>query len=189
MVEIKATVHTQSRTEASYGKSTVGNRIVSMDFNAYTDKNNPNYVARGVEVVIPNNATDEEKRIASSYVKKVKELMDSNGYAEKSGTGKDYPIRQNGIGYASTSEYGRGKEGFFHLEPFFAQDKAAVEIINNNKYKYAEIIASTFGQLKGARIIPPHEEGGNEGATAMFNGKKMSETDFAREEIVQQFKE
>jgi|DEB0MinimDraft_10_1074344.scaffolds.fasta_scaffold09912_3 uncharacterized protein YneF (UPF0154 family) len=186
MVEIKATVHTQSRTEASYGKSTVGNRIVSMDFNAYTDKNNPNYVARGVEVVIPNNATDEEKRIASSYVKKVKELMDSNGYAEKSGTGKDYPIRQNGIGYASTSEYGRGKEGFFHLEPFFAQDKAAVEIINNNKYKYAEIIASTFGQLKGARIIPPHEEGGNEGATAMFNGKKMSETDFAREEIVPQ---
>lgn len=174
-----ASVGLNPRDTGEYGSSTSGNRIVSMDFNAGG--------GRGVEVIIPNNASQEELRVTEEYIKKVANFFDENGYKDL--TGSNYQIRERvpgQKGYLTTdqnkaqrSDNKGGLSGYFHLEPFFKEDAHAVRIINENKDKYAKILADTYGTLDGARIIPAHTTK-KQGTTMTFNGQEISETQFGK---------
>ena len=174
-----ASVGLNPRDTGEYGSSTSGNRIVSMDFNAGG--------GTGVEVIIPNNASQEELRVTKEYIKKVANFFDENGYKDL--TGSNYQIRERvpgQKGYLTTdqnkaqrSDNKGGLSGYFHLEPFFKEDANAVRIINENKDKYAKILADTYGTLDGARIIPAHTTK-KQGTTMTFNGQEISETQFGK---------
>jgi hypothetical protein len=131
----------QSRDQLSQERrrSLPGQRIVSLDFNGFTKK------ARGVEIVIPDDATPEERQAAQNYVDRVAQFFRENGL-------EDYPVR----GVRTTSENKRGMSGYFHTEPFFNSDPEAVEIITNNTTDYAKILAETLGNIPGVTFIPPH---------------------------------
>lgn len=115
---------------------------VSHDFN---DADNPN--AKGVEVIIPDNATPEVRAAAEKYAADTANWFRSKGYA-------DYPNR----GVKTRSENKRGVPGRVHVEPFFAKDAKAVEIMNQNQAEYAGILAGSFGQLSNAVIHAPHNQ-------------------------------
>lgn len=179
-----ASVSSKARDEADYGRSVPGSRIISMDFNSADNKK-----AVGTMVVVPNTTTAEEMRVVHAYNEKVKQFFDSNGYEALSG--KEYKIRDSQVqgqkGFVTTQQNGRGKEGYFHLEPFFEGDEAAVAIINKNSQGYAKVIAETFGTLDGARIIPPHQANSGakyKGATLKYQGKNVFEIDFAKQALV-----
>lgn len=179
-----ATVSSKARDEADYGRSVPGSRIISMDFNSADNKK-----AVGTMVVVPNTTTAEEMRVVHAYNEKVKQFFDSNGYEALSG--KEYKIRDSQVqgqkGFVTTQQNGRGKDGYFHLEPFFEGDEAAVAIINKNSQGYAKVIAETFGTLDGARIIPPHQANKGakyKGATLKYQGKNVFEIDFAKQALV-----
>jgi hypothetical protein len=143
-------------------QSTKGNRVVSLDFNATPG-------AKGVEIVIPDDATDEEKAAAQNYVASVKKYFEDRGY-------KNYPVR----GVRQTSTNKRGVPGFFHTEPFFSTDKEAVDIISKDPGGYASVVASTLGSLPGTKFIPPHMEE-SQGASIP---KGPSERQFALDKLI-----
>ena len=147
-------------------QSTKGNRIVSLDFNATPG-------AKGVEVVIPDDATDEEKAAAQNYVSSVKKYFEDRGY-------KNYPIR----GVRRTSANKRGVPGFIHTEPFFSTDKEAVDIISKDPAGYASVVATTLGALPGTKFIPPHMEE-SQGAVIP---KGLSERQFALDKLIPELK-
>jgi len=179
-----ATVSSKARDETDYGRSVPGSRIISLDFNSADNKK-----AVGTMVVVPNTTTAEEMRVVHAYNEKVKQFFDSNGYEALSG--KEYKIRDAQVagqkGFVTTQQNGRGKDGYFHLEPFFEGDEAAVAIINKNAQGYAKVIAETFGTLDGATIIPPHQANSGAkymGATMKYLGKDVFEIDFAKQALV-----
>lgn len=137
-------VISQSRDELSAAerKSTPGNRIISLDFNDATNKS-----AKGVEIVIPEDASPEERQASQEYVDAVEAFFKSHGH-------DSYPNR----GVKTRKEVGSGKRGYYHTEPFFIADAQAVEIIKNNPEEYAHILATTLGKIGGARFIAPHEK-------------------------------
>ena len=130
----------RDQLSASERKSVKGKRLVSLDFNGAEKK------ARGVEIIIPNDATPEERAAAEAYVQQVSEFFKANGLA-------DYPIR----GVRTTKENkGRGMSGYFHTEPFFNSDPEAAQVIKDNLKAYSQVLAGTLGQIPGVRFIAPH---------------------------------
>ena len=158
-------VFAKSRDEftSAERKSIEGDRIISLDFNTATNKS-----AKGVEIVIPSNATAAEKAAAQAYVDEVEAFFKKHGH-------DSYPNRGVKVSGKGVS----GKQGYFHTEPFFIADAKAVEIIKENPAEYAQILAETLGILDGARFIAPHEKGA-EGAT----GSIGSERAFALNNII-----
>lgn len=158
-------VFSKSRDEftSAERKSTEGDRIISLDFNAAT-----NTSAKGVEIVIPSDATAAEKKAAKAYVDAVEAFFKKHGH-------DSYPNRGVKVSGKGVS----GKKGYFHTEPFFIADAKAVEIIKEHPAEYAQILAETLGILDGARFIAPHEKGA-EGAS----GSIGSERAFALETVI-----
>lgn len=138
------------------------NRQISLDFNAAPSKN-----AKGIEIIIPNNATEEERQIAQEYVAKTQQY-----FAER---GANVPAR----GVRTAKENGRGTPNRFHTEPFFVGDAASRAVMEKDPDGYAQVLASTLGRIPGAMFIPPHKSNDPGASDGKFN-----ERDFAKGSII-----
>jgi hypothetical protein len=150
------------QTREYHKQSKAGARQVSLDFN---DSNNP--AARGVEIIIPDDHTPEERQMAQQYVDATVEWFASKGVI--------VPNR----GVKTRKENGRGTPGRFHTEPFFINDQAALAAIQNDPDGYSKVLASTLGTLAGVTFIAPHKK--NDPGASRGN---VNERDFARTYIL-----
>lgn len=143
-------------------RSKPGARLVSLDFNDARSSQ-----AKGIEVVIPDNATHEERRAADAYVKGVQAFFKSHGV--------ERPIR----GVHTRSETGRGVPGIIHTEPFFLKDKAALRAIQADPAGYVKVLSETLGTIEGVTFMPPHkinDPGAQQGS--------LNERDFAKKVLI-----
>jgi hypothetical protein len=150
------------QTRDALPASTPSARQVSLDFN---DAASP--TARGVEIIIPNDATDEERAIAQAYVDRTTEWFRSKGI--------DVPNR----GVRTAKENGRGTRGRFHTEPFFVADSDALAAVQGDPEGYAQVLASTLGRINGVTFIAPHkvnDPGASRG--------DINERDFAKQVLI-----
>lgn len=131
---------------------------ISMDFNAA-----PSGTARGTEVIIPDDASPEVRAAAELY-----NIMVAD-FARKYGI-EDYPVR----GVKTRSENKRGVPNTVHVEPFFNSDLEIQRLIQENPEEFAEIYRMSFGGLPNARLISPHGEGADRGATSEIFGDETS---------------
>lgn len=153
-------------------QSVPGARQVALDFNDAS--NSP--TARGVEIVIPSNATAEEKQAAQAYTDELTAWFQSKGVdvpnrGVKNRTGKNKAVPR------------------FHTEPFFAKDEAARQAIiddataaaeRGEPSEYAQLLVRTLGRVPGINFIAPHESGKAAGAVS----GDYNERDFARKYII-----
>jgi hypothetical protein len=151
----------RTRDEIRRG-SQPGNRLISLDYNS--SSSGGNYAM----IVIPNDATDQERAAANSYVNGVTDWF------RKNGVNVGNPVIK------TSSENGRGVGGFFHTEPAFAENTAAMTLLRDKAPEYAQILAGTLGGIPGATFIPPHKKND---PGAMANGFP-GERDFARQYIM-----
>jgi hypothetical protein len=172
---------TSTRNQLTLGREP-GRRDISLDFNSV----GLNARASGALLVVPDNASPEEITAAKQYLKGLQDLMEKHGH-------KGYALLGGGVhgpGIRTTSENKRGVPGVFHTEGWFAGDQKAVDIMSmpEAQQEYANLLSKTLGNISGARFIPPHIAGGNEGATKNIkvgNGRQsISETEFARTRIL-----
>lgn len=139
-----------------------GDRLISLDFNDCRNR-----AAKGIEIVIPDDATKEERKAAEAYVKGVQAFFKSHGL--------DRPIRA----VRTRSEAGRGVRGQFHTEPFFLKDEEALRVMQKDPQGYVDVVAATLGTIKGATFMPPHktnDPGASKG--------KLNERDFAKKTLI-----
>jgi hypothetical protein len=152
-------------------KSVPGARQVALDFN-----DAKNSTARGVEIVIPSNATDEESAAAQAFTDEL-----TAWYASKGVTVPNRGVKTvTGDGTAVPR---------FHTEPFFAKDQAARDAIiadakaaaaRGEPSEYAQLLVRTLGRVPGITFIAPHESGSAAGAVS----GDYNERDFARKYII-----
>lgn len=136
-------VHDMVRSEFGT-RSTPGNRIISMDSNSASGR--AGEILRPL-VIIPNNATPQERQAAQASADAVARwLADNNPGQGRATTGL---VR-------TTAENGRGIGGFFHTEFHSVNDTSALTTIRNNPQEYARIMAGTLGAIPGANFIVPH---------------------------------
>jgi hypothetical protein len=150
------------KTRDQLPASSPTSRQISLDFNAAANKN-----AKGIEIIIPNNATDEERQRAQEYVAKTQQY-----FAER---GVNVPVR----GVRTAKENGRGTPNRFHTEPFFVGDAASRAVMEKDPDGYAQVLASTLGRIPGAMFIPPHKSNDPGASDGKFN-----ERDFAKGSII-----
>lgn len=130
-----------TRDQLSSRKSVPGARIFSQDFNDDgTDKK-----VKGIEIVVPSDATKEEIEKAKAWVQRTHSTFKELGV--------DVPIR-HGDGL---KKGGRGVDGFFHLEDHFLDDVQARNAIKENPELFAQVTASTLGTISGSTFINPHK--------------------------------
>ena len=139
-------------------RPTAGITNVSLDFNA-----SESGTARGVEVIIPDNASPEVRSAAEAYVQRVADFARASGIT-------DYPIR----GVRTRSENGRGVSHTVHTEPFFNNDLEMQQAVKSNPQAFAQIYKDTFGGVPSSRIIPPHGVGKDRGAASSVFGDETS---------------
>ena len=150
------------KTRDQLPASSPTSRQISLDFNAAPSKN-----AKGIEIIIPNNATEQERQLAQEYVAKTQQY-----FAER---GVNVPAR----GVRTAKENGRGTPNRFHTEPFFVGDAASRSVMEKDPDGYAQVLASTLGRIPGAMFIPPHKSNDPGAADGNFN-----ERDFAKGSII-----
>lgn len=142
------------------GGSRVGQRQISLDFNDLGD------TGRRVEIVIPYNATKEERAAAKAYVQRTVEFYRSKGI--------DMPDGQ------VLTRTGKGKAvSRFHTEPFNGKDKEAYEAVRDNPDEYASILEDTLGRVANVTFIAPHRS--NDGGA---QNDETNERDFARNYLI-----
>lgn len=151
-------------------KSVPGARQAALDFNDSESS------ARGVEIIIPFNATPEEREAAQAYTDELSAWFKSKGVdvpnrGVKDRTGENKAVNR------------------FHTEPFFAKDEAARQAIiddanaaaeRGEPSEYAQLLVRTLGRVPGINFIAPHESGKAAGAVS----GKYNERDFARKYII-----
>ena len=148
------------QTRDQIGKqSTPQERQVSLDFNSGGTQ------SRGVEIVIPSNATTEERAAAQEYTTTLTAWFKSKGV--------DVPNRGVMAKTGSGNLVSR-----FHTEPFFIQDAEARRAIESDPDGYARVLVSTLGRLPVTFIAPHTSTDG--GAT----DGSINERDFARTVII-----
>lgn len=153
-------VTTQTREEV--GPSTLEARQVSLDFNDASST-----TARGIEIIIPDDATAKERAAAQDYVSQTQQFFAAQGVT--------VPVR----GVKTRSENGRGTAGRFHTEPFFVGDAEALAAMQKDPAGYAAVLAGTLGKIPGVTFIAPHKAN-DPGATR----GSVNERDFARQFIL-----
>lgn len=140
--------------------STASRRQVSLDFNDLGPK------SRRVEIVIPYNATKEEKAAAKAYVERTVEFFRAKGI--------DMPDGQ------VLTKTGNGElVSRFHTEPFNAHDKDSYQAVRDNPDEYAAILEDTLGRVANVTFIAPHttRDGGAQ-------NDETNERDFARSHLI-----
>ena len=151
-----------SKTRDLLPKSTADARQVSLDFNAAPSKN-----AKGVEIIIPNDASAIERAAAMDYVNKTQQY-----FAER---GVEVPAR----GVRTAKENGRGTPGRFHTEPFFVGHAEARKVMESDPDGYAQVLADTLGRIPNVTFIAPHKTNDPGASDGKFN-----ERDFAKGSII-----
>lgn len=127
-----------------------GGVIVNLDTNS-----GPKGKQTGPLIVIPDNATDEQRKAAEDYVNKIEAA-----YRAKFGTSINGTVK-------TTSENGRGRPGTIHTEPFAVTDTKAVDYFSKDpdgRALLAQITASTLGTIPGVKFSLPHDPTNNAGA-------------------------
>jgi hypothetical protein len=140
-------------------KSTPQARQVSLDFNSGAAQ------SRGVEIVVPANATPDERAAAQEYTTALTAWFKSKGVE----------VPNRGV----LAKTGRGKSvSRFHTEPFFIQDAESRKAIEADPDGYARVLVATLGRLP-VTFIAPHTltDGGAEDGD-------INERDFARTVII-----
>jgi hypothetical protein len=151
-----------TKTRDELGRSSIGSRQVSLDFNAAASKD-----ARGIEIIIPNDATPEERNAANRYVQLTQKFFADRGLNRR--------IR----GVRTAKENGRGTPGRFHTEPFFVGDGEARKIMESDPDGYAQVLANAFNGVQGVTFIAPHKKNDPGASDGKFN-----ERDFAKGSII-----
>ena len=151
-----------SKTRDLLPKSTADARQVSLDFNAAPSKN-----AKGVEIIIPNNASAIERAAAMDYVNKTQQYFADRGV--------EVPVR----GVRTAKENGRGTPGRFHTEPFFFGHAEARKVMESDPDGYAQVLADTLGRIPNVTFIAPHKTNDPGASDGKFN-----ERDFAKGSII-----
>ena len=137
-------VFTGSRDQMSGFSSAPGSRKISLDFNDAENK-----AARGIEIVVPSGASDEEVAHAKAYAKATQAFLKSKGVV--------VPLRgDEGIALKSNGSRRHGRGGVFHTEPFFASNTAARNAIMSDPEGYARVLGATLGKIPGTTFIAPH---------------------------------
>ena len=140
-------------------------RRIALDFNAGG--------GRGVEIIIPKNATEAELAASEAYVSGVKDLFERYGY-------EDYPIRHSdyrpGIKRLG-EENSSGINNTFHTEPFFKEDEKAAAIFMDPAFRteYAALLDNTLRTLPNSVTIAPHGVGKDKGASFEYDGETHTE--------------
>ena len=149
-------------------QSIPGKRNISLDFNSALN-------GRGGEIIIPDNATKEERAAAWAYLKGVQQVAKKYGY-------DNYKIR----GVKTRSENGRGVGGFFHTEPFFAQDPKFKKLLTNPDFvkDLSRTTAKTLGSIDGATFIAAHKSSDYGATMTLADGTKINERDFSRNQLI-----
>jgi hypothetical protein len=153
----QVTAKTRDQIKSS---SRAGQRQVSLDFNSGVS------TSRGVEIVIPHDATPEERVAAQAYVDKTVNWYRSKGIEVPAGR--------------VLTKTGRGSSvSRFHTEPFYVQDADAMTAVQNDPDGYAAILEETLGRLSGVTFIAPHKttDGGAQ-------NDQINERDFARSYLI-----
>ena len=151
-----------SKTRDQMPRSTADARQVSLDFNAAASKD-----AKGVEIIIPNDASAIERAAAMDYVNKTQQY-----FAER---GVNVPVR----GVRTAKENGRGTPGRFHTEPFFVGHSEARKVMESDPDGYAKVLADTLGRIPNVTFIAPHKTNDPGASDGKFN-----ERDFAKGSII-----
>ncbi len=158
-----------SRDQIPNFKSTPGARKISLDFNDASNK-----AARGIEFVLPSDATAQEVSSLKDWAKKTQAFFLKYGI--------EVPIRgDEGIALKSDGSRRTGKSGVIHLEPFFASNLDARNTIIAHPTEFAYILSTSLEGIDGATIMAPHTLPGaddtNPGEGATSGG--ISERNFA----------
>ena len=136
-------------------------RYVSLDFNAADSPK-----AQGIEVVMPDDATNDELAAAQLYCYLLQWFYASNGIQRivRKGRGRKEGEQIDGLVFDA------GHPGVIHTEPFFAADIAARRCIERNHFEYCSmVLVPSFGNLDNVTFILPHTQR-DPGATTK-NGK------------------
>ena len=144
-------------------------RRISLDFNSA-----PNVTSPGVEIIVPQDVSDQEAEAASAYAQGVASLFDAYGYGGYGIRPSPFKpgVKRKGI------EASRGMSNTFHLEPFFLQDERAREIFMQPEFQadYADLINRTVRTIPNSVTIAPHVgPGKDQGAQFDFDGQTITE--------------
>lgn len=141
-------------------------RRIALDFNS-ADNPTP-----GVEIIVPEDITDEELEASKAYVEGVAKLFDKHGYGGYSiRTSSFHPgVKRRGI------ENSSGISNTFHTEPFFMQDEKARAIFMMPEFQqdYTELLSDTLRTIPDSVIMAPHKKGA-EGAAFEGDGETVTE--------------
>lgn len=155
------------KNEVGKFESKVGDRKISLDFNAAGSS------ARGFEVLIPSDASNDEEERANQYLQRLGDFFDRNGV----------PRTNRGV---KRKNFPSNNPVIF-TEPFFNEDVDAINCVVQNIGEYNRILLETLGQIQGAVLMAPHENtaisttvgGDRTGAVLRYNGETIGEREFA----------
>jgi hypothetical protein len=101
-------------------------------------------------VVIPDNATAEQRSAAEAYARGVADVY-------KTQFGKSLEPK-----VVTRSQNGRGRNDTIHTEPFSVNDSKAVKFFTSpeGKAAHAQLLRDTFGKVPGAQFSIPHDPTG-----------------------------
>lgn len=141
-------------------------RRIALDFNS-ADNPTP-----GVEIIVPEDITDEELEASKAYVEGVAKLFDKHGYGGYGIRSSDFHpgVKRRGI------ENDSGISNTFHTEPFFMQDEKARAIFMMPEFQqdYTQLLSDTLRTIPDSVIMAPHKKGA-EGAAFEQDGETVTE--------------
>lgn len=150
-----------------------GGVVVNLDTNWSSSRGKQT----GPLVVIPDNATKEQRQAAESYVKEIERV-----YIEKFGNSLPGKV-------LTRSENRRGRAATMHTEPFSVNDDKAVDYFTRTPEGRAalrDITAKTLGRIPNVKFSEPHNRFSKSspyvGAVATRD-KSITETEIARQLI------
>jgi hypothetical protein len=148
-----------------------GGLVINLDSNwAKVSSKNPKGRTPPM-IVLPDDATAEEREAAEAYVARVAEVM-------KEKFGVDLKTRVVTRSENVVNGKARGRLNTAHIEPFAVTDAEAVKFFNSEEGRkvHASILRETLGTIPGAEFSLPHDPGRDPGAV----GNGTSEVDLAR---------
>ena len=162
-------------------------RVIALDYNS-ADNPTP-----GVEIIVPDDISEEELEASKSYVQGVAKLFDKHGYG-------GYGIRSSGFhpgikrrGFENKNQKTgepRGVPNTFHTEPFFRQDEKAVEIFMLPEFQkeYVQLLNDTLRTIPDSVIMAPHTKK-RQGTRFQYDGETVTERSLGMSLMNQMFPE
>ena len=160
-------------------------RYIALDYNSAS---NP---TPGVEIIVPDEITDEELKASKAYVEGVAKLFDKYGYGGYGIRSSSFHpgIKRRGVEnkHHETGEP-RGVPNTFHTEPFFRQDEKAVEIFMLPEFQkeYVQLLNDTLRTIPNSVIMAPHTKK-RQGTRFQYDGETVTERSLGLSLINQMF--